>query len=162
MDPTTTPTDETVVEAPPGQSHAYGLNMKMLVDETVKDLAELRDKYEAQALQVLTDAHQLALKTQTDAQSAANVHLLNVISTAQKVSESSVLHLATVAANEEEEQATGANVTIDDIGKVMQTMTDQLNKTLTSGLMAILQALTGRPPVTAPAVEGTATKLGTT
>lgn len=134
-------------QIPQGLAELYALNGKLMFEEALKDLSELQKTYEQQALQVLTSAHQLALKTQADAQSAANVHLLNVIGTAQRVAEASVVHLATIAANEEEEQETEADSTIDDLGKLMQSVTVQLNGILTALNAVAANMATGRPPV---------------
>lgn len=172
-------------ECPPGQSDAWGLNLKALVaqemlalQDLMKELDEIRNNAQQQETQALTDAHQLAVKTLSDAQSAANTHLLNVIDSADKISKATINSLSNVQANENQEQSSQSNVTIDDVGKVMNSTTEDLKQSfnlglaslsntfteqinaLTAQIMALTIALTGRPPVTAPAVEGTATKLG--
>jgi hypothetical protein len=150
------PTPTAAPQIPQGLAELYALNGKLLFDETLKDMSELQKTYEQQALQVLTDAHQLALKTQSDAQSAANVHLLNVIGTAHKMSEASLVHLATVAANEEAEQEDEADTTIDDLAKVMESMTVQLNGVITALNAVVANMATGRPPVNQSGTTGTA------
>jgi hypothetical protein len=150
------PTPTAAPQIPQGLAELYALNGKLLFDETLKDMSELQKTYEQQALQVLTDAHQLALKTQADAQSAANVHLLNVIGTAHKMSEASLVHLATVAANEEAEQEDEADTTIDDLAKVMESMTVQLNGVITALNAVVANMATGRPPVNQSGTTGTA------
>jgi len=154
-------------------NEAYNLNLKGIVEETIKDLAELRDKYEQQGVQVLTQSNQLALKTLQDAQSAANVHLLNVIDSADKLSKSTITHLATIAANEEEEQAEEADITMDDVAKLMESTTTVIVKALDSqatamaGIAAAMQAIaanmaTGRPPVNQSGTTGTPVAAATT
>jgi predicted choloylglycine hydrolase len=161
---------------PDGLNEAYGFNLKMLAEETLKDLRELTESYQQQALQTLTDAHaqsvktitdaqNLAQKTNTDAQNAANVHLLNIIGTAHKLSEATVNSLANVFANMNEEQEETSDVTIDDVAKLMESQTTILAKALDSltsaqeGIAAAMQAIaanmaTGRPPAN---VTGAAT-----
>jgi hypothetical protein len=135
-DGTATPATPSVV----GKDEAYALNLKSMIEESTKDLAELRDKYEQLGLQTLANLNQMALKTLSDAQSAANTHLLNVIDSADKISKSTIVHLATVAANEEEEQETDFDITADDINKISQAVTAAITAVLAN--MA-----TGRPPV---------------
>jgi len=150
-DGTSTPTPD---ERPPGMKDIAALNAKIVQGEEIKDLSELRDKFEQLGLQTLVDLHknaeeihQVALKTLSDAQSAANVHLLNVIGTAQKVSEDSWFNLSDISADKEIEQETAALGAVDDMLKVMQGITVAL-----TGIAAAMQAVasnmaTGRPPV---------------
>ena len=126
-----------------GKEEGYALNLKMLIEETVKDLAELRDNHEKLAMQVLTESHQLALKTLSDAQSAANVHLLNTIKAADQLATATVNSLSNVEANQDTEQATAAFSTIDDIATMLKSLTVVLNTILAN--MA-----TGRPVTTEP------------
>ena len=130
-------------ETPPSLADAWGFNLKALVaqelvhlQEMVKELAEIRN-----------EAQQLSLKTLQDAQSAANVHLLNVIDSADKLSKATINSLSNVQANENDEQGVSSSSLIDSVDKTMQ----QLNATL-AALQTVLTDVvsnmaSGRPPV---------------
>lgn len=118
-----------VPQVPPAISEAYALNLKLMVEETIKDLAELRDNHEA-----------LALKTLTDSQAAANVHLLNTIDACQKLSQATALNLATLGGNVVDQQAQVGALSSDDLAKITQSVTAAVTAVLSN--MA-----TGRPPV---------------
>ena len=136
----TTPTPVTP-EVPPGKDAVMGLNLKLGYDETLKDLAELRDNHEKLALEILADAH-----------AAANTHLLNIIDAAQKLSQATALNLATLGAQAVQQQGITGALSADDLAKITQAVTAAVSATLAN--MA-----TGRPVVSVPgAVEAPVSK----
>jgi len=143
----TTTVGTPVENCPPGQRDLYGLNAKLVFEETFKELAEIRNEAQQQSLQTLTQSNQLALKTLADAQSAANVHLLNVIDSADKISKATINSLANVEANEDIDQGESSDSMIDSIAKTMEQVVTTLAAIQTTMTDVLANMSSGRPPV---------------
>jgi hypothetical protein len=120
---------------------AWPANLKFMFEQLVKRAEELDSHFD---------------KVVTDAQSAANLALLNAVNNADLLAKQALRHAELAASNEFEEQQTGttlgtqtAALSNDDLAKITQSVTAAVTAVLAN--MA-----TGRPPVNQSGTTGTA------
>ena len=104
---------------------AWPANLKFMFEQLLKRAEELDVHFD---------------KLVTDAQSAANIAILNAVNNSDLLSKQALRHNELAAADQWEEQATVSTVSDDDLAKITQTVTSAITATLAN--MA-----TGRPPV---------------
>lgn len=128
---------------PPGLSEGWAANYKLLFDQVMQRLSEHDQLFDD------ARAHRDALfeKLVTDAQSAANLALLNAVNNADALAKSSLRHSEIAAADQWGEQADIDYVTTDDLNKLNQTITAQIQAGFAAVTATLANMATGRPPV---------------
>lgn len=103
---------------------AWAANVKAMFEQFLKRAEELDNHFD---------------KLVVDAQSAANLALLNAVNTADLIAKKAVRDGDLAVANEWQEQQTGAGISQDDVAKITEAVTAAITAVLAN--MA-----TGRPP----------------
>jgi hypothetical protein len=129
-------------DTPAGGHEGWAANFKLMFDQMLQRLSE-HDQLFDDGLQ---EARGQNAKLVTDAQSAANLALLNAVNNADLLAKQAIRHADLIAADELEEQQSGTTIgtqtaalSNDDLAKITQAVTAAISSILAN--MA-----SGRPP----------------
>lgn len=149
MDGPATPVVPDDKDIPAGAHEGWAANWKFLFDSMLERFQEHQQTYD----DGLHEAHSQFNKLVTDAQSAANLALLNAVNNSDLLAKQAIRHAELAASDQFEEQQSGTTIgtqtaalSNDDLAKITQAVTAAITSILAN--MA-----SGRPPVN---VAGTA------
>jgi hypothetical protein len=125
-------------QVPQGLAELYALNGKAMLDDQVRRLSEHDQTYDDGLNQARAQFNKLV----TDAQSAANLALLNAVGVADAAAKQGLRHAELAAADQWQEQAEQAGISDDDIAKISQAVTASITATLAN--MATAAPPTGK------------------
>lgn len=133
----------------PSLGDAWPANIKLMFDQYMASMAQLNaqsakrmEELDAHFDSLITDSRQAQNKLVADAQSAANLALLNAVNNSDALAKQSLVNSTLSGQNEQVEQQTGATMSQSQMNAQLTSLNAQLVT-----LVAILgQIAVGRPP----------------